>query len=112
MWRLKKRQGGHAMKWSLTEILGAGFAVAALVAGLAAPSANAASDRPLFVAVGASARAPIGWHEFCSEYAPECETKPLAPRDIVLTTKAWKDLAWINRWVNDTVKPLTDLAPW
>jgi predicted transglutaminase-like cysteine proteinase len=100
------------MKWSITEILGAGFAVAALVTGLAAPSANAASDRPLFVAVGASARAPIGWHEFCSEYAPECETKPLAPRDIVLTTKAWKDLARINRWVNDTVKPLTDLEHW
>jgi predicted transglutaminase-like cysteine proteinase len=100
------------MKWSPTEILGAGFAVAALAAALVAPSANAASDRPLSMAVGASARAPIGWLEFCSEYAPECETKPLEPRDVALTTKAWKDLTRINRWVNDTVKPITDLEHW
>jgi predicted transglutaminase-like cysteine proteinase len=100
------------MKWSPTEILGAGFAVAALAAGIVAPSANAASDRPPFIAVGTSARAPIGWLEFCSEYAPECETKPLEPRDVVLTTKAWKDLARINKWVNDTVKPITDLEHW
>ena len=100
------------MKWSYAEILGAGFAVAALASGFVAPSANAGSDRPLFIAVGASARAPIGWLEFCSEYAPECETKPLEPRDIVLTTKAWKDMVRINRWVNDTVKPITDLEHW
>jgi predicted transglutaminase-like cysteine proteinase len=100
------------MKWSPTEILGAGFAAAALAAALVAPSANAASDRPLSMAVGASARAPIGWLEFCSEYAPECETKPLEPRDVALTTKAWKDLTRINRWVNDTIKPITDLEHW
>jgi predicted transglutaminase-like cysteine proteinase len=100
------------MKWRPTEILGAGFAVAALAAGIVAPCANAASDRPLFIAVGATARAPIGWLEFCSEYAPECQTKPIEPRDVVLTTQAWKDLVRINRWVNDTIKPITDLEHW
>jgi len=100
------------MKWRPTEILGAGFAVAAFAAGMVAPCANAASDRPLFIAVGASARAPIGWLEFCSEYSPECETKPLAPRDVVLTTQAWKDLVRINRSVNDSIKPITDLEHW
>jgi predicted transglutaminase-like cysteine proteinase len=100
------------MKWRPTEILGAGFAVAALAAGVVAPCANAASDRPLFIAVGATARAPIGWLEFCSEYAPECQTKPIEPRDVVLTTQAWKDLVRINRWVNDTIKPITDLEHW
>jgi predicted transglutaminase-like cysteine proteinase len=100
------------MKWSPAELLGAGFAVAALAASLAVPSANAESNRPLFIAVGASARAPIGWLEFCSEYAPECETKPLAPRDVVLATKAWKDLVRINKWVNESIKPVTDLEHW
>jgi predicted transglutaminase-like cysteine proteinase len=100
------------MKWSATEILGAGFAVAALAAGIVAPAANAAGDRPPLIAVGAGARAPIGWLEFCSEYAPECETKPLEPRDVVLTTKAWKELARINKWVNETIKPITDLEHW
>jgi predicted transglutaminase-like cysteine proteinase len=100
------------MKWSPAGILGAGVAVAALATGLMGPAANAGSDRPPFIAVGGSTRAPIGWVEFCSEYAPECESKPLAPRDVVLTTKAWKDLVRINKWVNETVKPITDLEHW
>ena len=30
----------------------------------------------------------------------------------MLTAKAWKDLVRINKWVNDTVKPVTDLEHW
>jgi predicted transglutaminase-like cysteine proteinase len=100
------------MKRSPTEILGAGLAAGALVAALAVSSAQAASERPLFASVGVSARAPIGWIEFCSEYAGECETKALDARDVVLSTKAWKDMVRINKWVNDTVKPITDLEHW
>jgi predicted transglutaminase-like cysteine proteinase len=100
------------MKWSPTGILGAGIAAAALAAALAMPPANAASERALFASVGATARAPIGWTEFCSEYAPECETKSVDARDVVLSTKAWKDLTRINKWVNETVKPITDLEHW
>ena len=73
---------------------------------------HAASERALFVSVGAASRAPIGWIEFCAEHARECDTKPLEPRDVVLTTKAWKDIVRINKWVNDTVKPITDLEHW
>jgi len=83
-----------------------------MVAALAAPSANAASEAPLFIAVGASARPPIGWIEFCSEYAPECETKPVAARDVVLTAKGWKDLLRVNKGVNEAIKPITDLEHW
>ena len=100
------------MKRSPAEILGAAVAVAALAGALAAPAANASNDRPLFMTVGSHARAPIGWTEFCSEYAPECETKAATPHDAVLTTKGWKELVRINKWVNDTVKPITDLEHW
>jgi predicted transglutaminase-like cysteine proteinase len=101
------------MQWSPTGILGAGIAAAALAAALVMPPANAASEqRALFISVGTTARAPIGWIEFCSEYAPECETKALDARDVVLSAKAWKDLTRINRWVNETVKPITDLEHW
>jgi predicted transglutaminase-like cysteine proteinase len=98
------------MKRSCTGIL-KWAAAAAMVAALAMP-AEAASERPLFIAVGASTRAPVGWVEFCSEYAPECETKAVEARDVVLSTKSWKDLLRINKWVNDTVKPVTDLEHW
>jgi predicted transglutaminase-like cysteine proteinase len=100
------------MKWSPRGRLGAGIAAAVLAAVLAMPTANAASERALFISVGNPARAPIGWLEFCAEYAPECETKPVEARDVVLSSKAWKDLVRINKWVNDTVKPITDLEHW
>src|SRR3984893_6534518 len=84
----------------------------ALAAGLIAAPVKAASDRPLFSGTGTNVRAPIGWLAFCSEYAPECQTKPLEARDVVLSAKAWGDLVRINRWVNGAVKPITDLEHW
>ncbi len=101
------------MKNNYTRILGAGFAAAAvLAAALAVQAANAAGERPLFISVGNASRPPIGWVEFCSEYVSECDTKPLEARDVVLSAKAWKDLARINQWVNDSIKPITDLEHW
>ena len=75
-------------------------------------TAKASSDQQLFITVGAPTRPPIGWMDFCIEYAPECETRPLDARDVVLTPKAWKDLAQINKWVNDSVWPITDVDHW
>ena len=39
-------------------------------------------------------------------------TAPSLPRDVVLTTKAWKDLVRVNKWVNDTIQPITDMDQW
>ena len=100
------------MKWSPTDRLGAKMAAAVLAVVLVMPAANAASERPLFISVGTPVRAPIGWLEFCAEYAPECEPRAVEARDVVLSSKAWKDLVRINKWVNDTVKPITDLEHW
>jgi predicted transglutaminase-like cysteine proteinase len=80
----------------------------AVVAGTAAAQAEPA----LFVAVGDVTRAPIGWVEFCTEYKSDCATKASQPRDIVLTPKAWTDLVRVNAYINDTIKPLTDLEHW
>ena len=100
------------MQRSPKRILACTFAAGALAAALAMSPANAASERALFISVGDISRAPIGWVEFCVEYAPECETNILDARDVVLSTKAWKDLLRINKWVNDTIKPITDLEHW
>jgi len=73
---------------------------------------GAGNDRFAYVAVGEPTRAPIGWVEFCVEYKSECATKPAAPRDVVLTQKAWDDLVKVNNWVNANVQPVTDLEHW
>ncbi len=65
-----------------------------------------------FITVGEPTRPPIGWVEFCVEYKPECNTKPSAPRDVVLTSKAWDDMVKVNSWANDNIQPMTDLEHW
>jgi predicted transglutaminase-like cysteine proteinase len=87
----------------------AGFAVAGM---LSMASAHAASERALFISVGEAGRAPAGWRQFCAEYAPECDTTELAARDAALTSQAWNELVRINRWVNEAIKPMTDMEHW
>jgi len=79
---------------------------------LAAPKVGNADQRPRFIAIGATTKAPIGWIEFCVEYDPECKTKPSQPRDVVLSAPAWKDLERVNAYVNTHVKPMTDMEHW
>jgi predicted transglutaminase-like cysteine proteinase len=95
---------------------GRSFAVALVLAALTlagAGTAQAASDdAPLYIQVSETARAPIGWVEFCASNPGECATIPSAPRDVVLTAKAFKDLVSVNRYVNESIKPMTDLEHW
>jgi predicted transglutaminase-like cysteine proteinase len=91
----------------------AGTAFAAVCAVmLAMPAASASHERPIHVSVGETSRPPIGWIEFCNESPKECATKPSAPRDVVLSPRAWRDLVRVNKWVNDSIKPITDLEHW
>jgi len=85
---------------------GFGFGLAAAIAG------QAAANDLLFVSTGEATRAPIGWVEFCAEHSFECKVTAAAPRDVVLSSKAWADLARINKWVNENVTPMTDLEHW
>jgi|SRR5262245_38668604 len=103
------------MYFNYTRWFGARAAIAAALAAatiLPTADAAAANDRPLFIAVGASARAPIGWIDFCAETPSECNTRPMEARDVVLTQRSWKELVRINKWVNDNIKPMTDLEHW
>ncbi len=78
----------------------------------AMPTASMAEERPLFITLGETTRAPIGWIEFCVEYDPECKTKPSQPRDVMLSASAWKTLDRVNLWVNTHIKPMTDMDHW
>ena len=87
-------------------------ALLSLAALASAPLPGAAQERPLYVSVGDATRAPIGWISFCVEHPRECAAKPTASRDAVLSERAWRDLQRINRWVNDSIRPLTDMEHW
>src|SRR6185436_15699511 len=91
---------------------GAGLAAAFMLAALVGSAAEAASERPMFVSLGATSRPPIGWIEFCAENKRECATQPTEARDVVLSPAAWADLVRINNWVNTKIKPMTDMEHW
>jgi predicted transglutaminase-like cysteine proteinase len=78
----------------------------------AMPTASTADERPVFISLGETTRAPIGWIEFCVEYDPECKTKPSQPRDVMLSAPTWKTLERVNLWVNTHIKPMTDMDHW
>jgi predicted transglutaminase-like cysteine proteinase len=86
---------------------GALFFLAA--ASLFIPSWTGAAERMAYVAVGEVTRPPIGWVQFCEERPWECKVEAREPRDVQLTKVAFKELDRVNRYVNDHVKPMTDL---
>src|SRR5262249_19405331 len=98
---------GSQMKTSHRGILG--FACIVLAAGLALPRAGIANEALLYVSVGEVTRPPIGWVEFCVERPAECKVTASTPRNAVLNARTWKELVRINRKVNETIKPMTDL---
>jgi len=89
---------------------GFGPAIAAMLIGMAGTAG--AAERALYASIGDASRAPIGYVEFCADHPADCAAAPSEPRDIVLTTSAWDDLVRVNAWVNDHVKPMTDLEHW
>ena len=88
-----------------------------LIAALAASAidalpAVAGPERLAHVLVSEVTQPPPGWVEFCARQPGECAGPTTAPRDIALSRRAWMDLVHVNKWVNETIKPLTDLEHW
>src|SRR4051795_6090963 len=90
---------------------GMGLALAAVLLAMTAP-AKAGDERVLYASLGDTTRSPIGWVEFCAEHPGECRAAATQPRDIVMTQTAWRVLLRVNRWVNEAIKPMTDMDHW
>ena len=91
---------------------GKGLAVVAILLGMSVfTSAAAKAGDVVYASLGDTARSPIGWVEFCAENPGDCR-RGSQPRDIVMSQTAWRDLVRVNKWVNETVKPITDMDHW
>jgi predicted transglutaminase-like cysteine proteinase len=55
---------------------------------------------------------PIGWVQFCGENPSDCQVPELAPKQMRLDSRAWRELVRINREVNDGVEAMSDLEHW
>ncbi len=108
-------QPRHYAAVALTVVALTGLGVTAVAAGPLPTAASApfltAASAP-YLAVGDSTRPPIGWVEFCQEHARECVKQTGAARDVVLNSQSWASLNRINDWVNQAIKPVTDIEHW
>ena len=98
--------------WRRAVLMGCGYAALIAAAALYALPAHAADRLAAYVPVISETRAPIGWIDFCTQNPRDCAGGPSQPRDVVLTSKAWRDLVAVNTWVNNAIKPMTDLDHW
>jgi predicted transglutaminase-like cysteine proteinase len=88
-----------------------------LIAAMAASTldslpAVAGPERLAHVLPSEVTRPPAGWVDFCARQPGECASTATAPRELTLSPETWKDLVRVNNWVNQTIKPLTDLEHW
>ena len=95
---------------SATSRIGSIAAVAAITIG--AVPAVAGSEQLVHIRASQVTSPPVGWVEFCARQPGECPSATTAPRDLTLSPEVWKDMVRVNKWVNKTIKPLTDLEHW
>jgi predicted transglutaminase-like cysteine proteinase len=95
---------------SATSRIGLIAAVAASAIG--AVPAVAGPEQLVHIRASQVTSPPVGWVEFCARQPGECASTATAPRDIALLPEVWKDMVRVNKWVNKTIKPLTDLEHW
>ncbi|MCC6946432.1 MAG: transglutaminase-like cysteine peptidase [Bradyrhizobiaceae bacterium] len=83
--------------------------VAIAAACIATPAAAQSSEPLLYISVGETSRPPIGWVQFCQDRPWECRVEATEARDVDLTNDAYRELARVNRHVNERIRPMTDL---
>ena len=101
---------GKAKLDKSTGIIAAALFAAGMI-GVAPQVANAGElvGKQAYVAVGENTRAPIGWKQFCQDHPEDCASGPTQALDVQLTKAAFREMERVNRYVNDHVKPMTDL---
>ena len=89
---------------------GKGLAVVAILLGM-----SVARRKPVTLSMPASAiprvRRSAGSNS-APRIAGDCRGGTSQPRDIVMSQTAWRDLVRVNKWVNETIKPITDMDHW
>ncbi|HXW18990.1 MAG TPA: transglutaminase-like cysteine peptidase [Roseiarcus sp.] len=65
-----------------------------------------------YASVGAATSVPYGWKDFCQRERAECLGPVLPALDVNLTSATLAKLQRVNRTVNETIEPITNLEHW
>lgn len=77
-------------------------AQAQVMAALPSPTESIETD-------GRAAKPVAAWVEFCQRMPAECAVNTDEPAIITMTPKLWKTIFAVNRTVNKTIQPMTDM---
>jgi predicted transglutaminase-like cysteine proteinase len=98
-------RGLHPMTLAMALAVSGGGAKAQMLTALPSSSGPAAmTSHPV---------TPVpGWIRFCKQRPEECAVNRSEPATITLTPQLWETLTRINRQVNATITPVTDIEHW
>jgi predicted transglutaminase-like cysteine proteinase len=65
-----------------------------------------------YAALGGETSVPYGWLDFCGRQPQECNQPVLQPVDVNLSSETWQILNKIDKHVNHTIEPVSNLAHW
>ncbi|MCJ2011175.1 transglutaminase-like cysteine peptidase [Methylobacterium sp. J-076] len=92
-------------------VRGAVIAVLALAGAATAAQAQALASLPAEPGIvpKAEARPIVAWLAFCESYPAECAVDRAEPARIALTPAAWNTIVSVNRRINRSIEPMTDM---
>jgi predicted transglutaminase-like cysteine proteinase len=85
--------------------------VASVLMGGAA-AAGTGEPHASYAALGGETSVPYGWLDFCGRQPQECNQPVLQPVDVNLSSETWQILNKIDKHVNHTIEPVSNLAHW
>ncbi|GJE38465.1 transglutaminase-like cysteine peptidase [Methylobacterium persicinum] len=101
----KKRDAVSALRRGL-----AIFAVAtAAFTGAASAQTLASLSADVGARIRGDAKPIAAWTTFCQDYAAECDVDRSEPSKITLTPAIWNTIVAVNRRINKSVEPMTDM---
>jgi predicted transglutaminase-like cysteine proteinase len=68
--------------------------------------------RATYAAIGQQTSVPYGWKDFCQRESAECLGPVLSALDINLNNATLSKIDRVNRMVNQTITPVTNLEHW
>jgi predicted transglutaminase-like cysteine proteinase len=96
--------------WTLAIVLSIGCCVGETVDArnvAADPLSSSASKR---MYPSGRAEAPIGYLDFCDSHSAECLPSGPMQERVLLTPEKWRQLVDLNREINESIRPISDMA--
>jgi len=93
----------------IRRFVGAFFVIASAAHGF---NALAGEPQASFATTGAQTNVPYEWVDFCGRRPEACHVPRLPPVDVSLSAQSWRLLDQVNRQVNASIQPVSNLEHW